>query len=188
MTKSDFFNLILKVIGLYFFVLVFTGLIQFIMMLINFSLDDFDGQFWLYYGGTTINLVFYIIFGFTFVFKTEKVQRTLKLQSDQKEFNLTVDKLDLIEIAIVTISIVAIVFSIPGIAGNLTEIIYFPSADEFGNSDKSFDNYSYSMVFQLAVGIFVLLNARNFAKKIFTRGIKDDEIDKKTRANNGEHP
>ena len=186
MTKSDFFNLVLKVIGLYFFILVFTGLIQFIIMIINSLYNDFDGQFWLFYGGTTINLVFYLFFGYTLVFKTETVGRILKLQPEHKEFKLTVDKVDLIEIAIVAISIVAIVFSIPRIAGNLTEIIYFPARDEFGHSEKSFDNYLYSIVFQLAIGIIVLLNARNFSKMIYKRGIKDDEFDKKTRANNGE--
>lgn len=51
-----------------------------------------------------------------------------------------------------------------------------------GNFNKSFDDYSYGMVFQLAVGVFVLLKARNFSKMIHKRGIKDEESDVKNKA------
>jgi hypothetical protein len=187
MTKSDFFDLALKLIGFYFFILVFTGLIQFIIMIINSSFNDFDEQLWLYYSGTALNFALYLIFGNILVFRTHKVERLLGIQPDNKELKLTLNKVDLIELALITISVIAIVFSTPRILGNLIEIVYYPATDEFGNSSKSFDDFSYGMTFQLLVGMFLLLNARNFSKMINKRGIKDDEFDKKTRANKGEH-
>ncbi len=182
MTKSDFFNLVLKVIGLYFFVLVCTGMIQFILMILNSFFNDYGSDFWLMYGGTIINLVFYAFIGYTLIFRTEKISRVLKIQSDNKEFKSTIDKIDLIELSLVIISVIAIVFSIPGILANLTDIIYFPVRDEYGYSDKSFDAQSLRMVFQLAIGIFLLLNARNFSKWINKRGINDDEFDRKNES------
>lgn len=183
MTKYDFFNLALKVIGLYFFVLVFTGMVQFIIMIINSFFNDFGGEIWLMYGGAMINLVFYVFLGYLLIFRTNKISRVLNLQSENKEFKLTIEKVDLIEISLVIISVIAIVFSIPVILASLTDIIYFPVRDEYGFTNKSFDANSFKMVFQLAFGIFVLLNARNFSKLINKHGIKDDEFDKKKGAN-----
>jgi len=155
---------------------------QFILMIVNSFFNDFGGEFWLMYGGTTINLAFYVFFGYSLVFKTEKISKMLKLKYENKEIKVTIEKVDLIELSLVIISVIAIVFSIPGIIANLTDIIYFPSRDEYGYSDKSFVVHSFTMVFQLAAGIFLLLNSRNFSKLINKRGINDDEFDQKNES------
>jgi hypothetical protein len=177
MTKSDFFILALKVIGLYFFVLVFNSTIQFVLVVINSFFNDFGGEFLLMYSGMTISIVIYGLLGYLLIFKTAKFLRILRILPENKEFKVNVDKIDLIELSLVVISVIAIVFSIPGILASLTDIIYFPVKDEFGYSEKSFDVNSYERVFQLVIGIFLLLNARNFSKWINRHGIKDDEFD-----------
>ena len=178
MTKSDIFNLTFKLIGFYFLVLFFTNVIQLILVLINSLSADYGDGMWMMYGGMIINVILNFFLGYILVFKTERITKLLKIKSSTGTLKMAMDKRDLIELSLIVISVIAIVFSIPTILANITDIIYFPQNDEFGYSEKSFDSHSMTKVVQLALGIFLLLNARNFAKWINKRGIKDDEFDK----------
>ena len=94
--------------------------------------------------------------------------------------NIGINKTDVIEISLVLIAVVAIVFPLSFVLGNITEIVYFAETDEFGQSSASFDQNSISMLIRIAIGIFLLFNSRNFAKWIVKKGEGDDQIDKES--------
>lgn len=180
MTKSDIFGLVFKIIGLYFFVLVFTNLMQFFQILFNYGPTDWGGDFWAIaiIVGMLFGIIMYFIFGYFFIFKTNSFLKLLKIYPDEKVLKIGINKTDIIEVSLVIISVIAMVFPLSFVLSNITEIVYFAETDEFGQSSASFDQNSISMVIRIAIGIFLLFNSRNFEKWIVKKGEGDDQIDK----------
>jgi len=185
MTKTDFFSLVFKLIGLYFFVMVVTSAIQIIIMIVNFSLSGWGEEFWVLTSilAMIFGVVIYLIIGYYLTFKTEKILNLLKIRQDSEALKTDINKTDIIEIALAIIAIIAIVFILPRVLGNISGIVYFSERDEFGKRTVEFDQNSIGMLTQVIIGLFLLFNARNFAKWIVRRGEKDDQIDEDNKIN-----
>jgi hypothetical protein len=180
MTKADFFSLAFKIIGLYFFVMVVTSAMQIIAMMINFDSSGWGEEFWVL--SIILVMIFgviiYLVVGYYLTFRTEKILSLLKIQRDDSVLKAEINKTDVIEIALAIIAVIAMVFMLPRILADISGIVYFSEADEFGNRNVEFDQDSIAMLIQVFIGVFLLFNARNFAKWIVRRGEKDDQIDR----------
>ena len=134
MTKSDIFGLVFKILGLYFFVLVATNFMQFVGMLINFGDAGWGSSFWIVTNIPVMifGIIVYSIIGYFLIFKTGVTLRLLRILPDDKVLELNINKTDVIEICLAIIGVIAIVFPISYVLGNISEIVYFTETDEFG--------------------------------------------------------
>ena len=107
----------------------------------------------------------------------------IKAHPDERELKMHINKMDVFEISLAIIAVIAIVYTLPHTLGNIVNIVYFAEKDEFGQSDVHFDQDSIIMLIQLFIGFFLLFNARNFAKWIVRKGEKDDQIDRENQLN-----
>ena len=102
--------------------------------------------------------------------------RTYYLNSRTKNqaVQIALGKNDYLELSIATIALIAILYSLPQLLSELVYLIYFkePQVENFFVPHHETD--FFRPTFQLVIGLFLLLNSRNFAKKIVKRGEKDD--------------
>ena len=84
------------------------------------------------------------------------------------------------ELSIAILGIELILFAIPDLLNLMVGQVYFKNnPEEFGiPRDKTSIFYN---TFQLAVGTFIILNARNYAKKVIKGGKQDDRQDEGTK-------
>ncbi|MDH5609393.1 MAG: hypothetical protein OEY56_07935 [Cyclobacteriaceae bacterium] len=179
MAKSELLYIAIKIFGLYFIVQFVQYFIDFLFMVVGNNLFTNDAEMIYVFAGIAITGLVYLIFGVLAIFKTELIARRI-LRPTSELVNISTSKLDIIEIALVTISVLAIVYSIPSILSQTVDNIYFHDPKETEFWTKSTKGEFFESVFITVIGIFLLLNARNFAKMIVKRGERDDRHDEES--------
>jgi hypothetical protein len=152
---------------------------DFIFSIIGNSAFD-DGISLFIYSGVFISMAVKLVFAYMAIFKTELITNRIS-KSNEGSIELITNKTDWLEIALASIGILAIVYSIPNILYSVVENVYFHDHRETVFWTRPTRNEMYQAVFQLVIGTFLLMNARNFAKLIVKRGKQDDEHDEKKR-------
>ena len=131
----------------------------------------------IYGGGFTMTLLYFVL-GYFGTLKAEVITKRIS-KPDTKTIDLGLGKTEWMEISLVTVGVIAIIFSIPQILSTIVDNVYFHNHQESEFWTLSRKTDTFYGVFKLVTGLFLILNARNFAKKIVLRGEKDDKLDKK---------
>ena len=174
MTHSALFHTAIKIFGLYFVILTVMNLRDIIASISGqLLMSNNDGILvMLFYE------IYYVVFNTTIalilLFKTDWVAE--KLQPVESEpLNVQADKTDWIELAIIVISALAVLHALPEILFKLVHYTYFNDYEPnerpyfWTNANKA----EIFSIFKFVTGLFVLLNARNFARRL--KGIADRE-------------
>ena len=110
------------------------------------------------------------------LFKTTWVAEKLQLV-ESEPLNIPADKTDWIELAIIVISALALLHAFPEILFKLVHYTYFNDYEPherpyfWTNANKAEIFFS---IFKFVTGLFFLLNARNFARKLKRIGDRED--------------
>ncbi|MEQ9102309.1 MAG: hypothetical protein RIF36_24950 [Imperialibacter sp.] len=177
MTKKELLSIAIKIFGLYYFVSFAQHITEFLFLAFGDSLFG-NGQLdsWIVYSGISLTALTDLAFAYFATFKTELITDRIS-KSDTGTVELTTSKTDLIEVTLAMIAVVAIVFAIPDILAGIVDNIYFHNHDESVFWTPATKTVTFRSVFTLFAGIFLLLNSRNFAKRIVGRGQLDDRRD-----------
>jgi hypothetical protein len=178
-------NLAIKIFGLYFFVEFFQYFMELALVLIGSQLEGGETNgyqgielyFW-YFGYIARALVSLIVFCFA-IFRTEWIAN--KILGRDEPIKLLENKLDLLEVTLVVIGILAILSALPELLYQLVNLIYFHNHAESPYWTSSKQGTIFRYIFQLGLGFFVVMNARNFAKKLQRIGVKDDNLDNENK-------
>jgi len=179
MNNIDLVKTSCKVFGLYFIILVIVNIREIILYTTGAFImpNDTYGTF-IILGGQIYQAIFNSLVGLILISKSDWVTDKLKLQKTG-DLKLNLDKAGWIELVIIVISGLTILYSIPEIMYKLTNYIYF---NDFEKNDrhlfwtgKNKADVFYS-IFKFVVGLFFILNARNFSRRLTRIGDKDDKL------------
>jgi hypothetical protein len=147
MKSSDFFNVVLKIFGLFFL----RELINSFALLISsffylFNADDFKENLFLFFS-TILVFTFYSILTYWIIFKTNRIIRLLKLDKDfnDKIFELKFPKNEVLLIALIVTSGVILIIEIPYLCKSL--FLYFQEKKvTMGQSKPNYGHIIISVV------------------------------------------
>ncbi|MEQ9288359.1 MAG: hypothetical protein RIG77_15685 [Cyclobacteriaceae bacterium] len=177
--KTQILDIAIKVFGLYYFVQFAKHLIEFIFMMIGNNMFDngqIEGRY--IYFVVSVTWLIELTFAYIAIFKTELIMSKIPFRNDGS-LELNIPKIDILEIALALISVVAIVYSLPNILALIIDNTYFHNNEESMFWNRSTKNSLIQSMVTLVTGIFLLFNARNFSKLIVGRGEQDDNLDEK---------
>lgn len=180
MTRRHFIETSVIIFGCYFMVLAIQNCRDVITYLS--ATVFYDGGFKDLLDGifiTSVQLIINVIAGVYVIANAKNIsQKFDAAQGEKLSFGLR--KVDIIEVALIVIAVIGITSSIPRILHKVTHFLYFNDYEKhektrfWTGQEKAIILY---WIFVLAVGIFLVFNARYFAKKIVRIEDKDDEQD-----------
>jgi hypothetical protein len=176
MTKKEVLNIVIKIFGLYYFVKVVQHFMDFLIIIIGNSAFDYQLDTWFLYGGIFLSMVVELTFAYVATLRTELITNIIT-KDNGGTVKLATNKTDLLEITLSAIGILAIVFSISDILYPIIESNYFHDHKESDFWSKPIRSEIFRAILKILVGIFLLMNSRNFAKMIVKRGKQDDKHD-----------
>jgi len=174
MTKKDLLNVSIKIFGLYYFVRFFQHFTELIFMVAGSNVfTDAHVDAWVVYAGIFVTTLVDLGFAYLATFRTDLLTNRIS-GADSSVGPLTLAKIDLIEISLSVISVLAIVYSIPSFLAQVVDTIYFHDNQDSEFWTRPAKHQAFQALFTLAIAIFLLLNSRNFAKRIANIGKQDD--------------
>ena len=154
MTAKDFFNIVLKIFGLFFLREILNTVPQLTSALIMlFKPEDFIEGIFIFLG-TVFILIFYIALTYQLIFKTSRIVEKLKLERDfnDKIFDFKIPRAEGLTISLIVIAGIILVNQIPLLIKELFEIIQERKLS-FGNTKI---NYSYIIIAAVKIIIATL--------------------------------
>lgn len=158
-----------KVFGLYFFALAAIDLRNIIVAL-SFQIgsgypvaEDVSPVFL-----PLISVILDVVIGLVLIYKSDVIASKLNA-SLSDSVNLPVTKRDIVEIALIAIGFIAVLNAIPLMFQKLVSYAYFNPYDRPERSNFWTDLDTAAMiysVFEFVAGLFLVLNARSFARKL----------------------
>jgi hypothetical protein len=123
-------------------------------------------------------LVFNTVAGLLMVFKADWISDKLRTPANGY-INSALEKTDIIELVLIAIGVIAILYSVPEMLYKLVTYAYFNDYDEneerlFWTDGNNLSNMLFS-AFKFVAGLFLLLNARNFARRLRRAGEREDQ-------------
>jgi hypothetical protein len=180
MNNMDIIRTSSKVFGLYFIIQTIGNLRDlFFNLYTTLSGSYSDNRMVDFFVGLSYNAIFNLVFGTILIFKADWVADKINSKTSEK-LNINLGKTDWIELTILVISGLTILYSIPEILHKLVSYIYFNDNDKnekqfyWTNTNKAAIFYS---IFKLAIGLLLISNARNIAKRLKRVGDKEDKIE-----------
>lgn len=179
MNNIDIIRTSCKIFGLYFIILTVMNIREIILYTTGAFImpDDNYGTF-IMLGGQIYQGIFNSLVGLILIYKSDLMIGKLNLQRTG-DLKLNLAKADWIELVIIVISGLTILYSIPEIMYKLTNYIYF---NDFERNDrhlfwtsKNKAEVFYS-IFKFVIGLFFILNARNFSRRLTRIGDKDEKL------------
>jgi hypothetical protein len=168
MSNSTLLSTASKIFGLYFCVLAaldFRDLIFTVVFAIaSPSRHDSD---WVTIFGPMFSFLFNVGAAWFLIARADQISKRLGA-SKVEAISTSVTKTDTAEVAIIVVGFIAMLYGVPVIFQKLISYAYF---NEFQDEDRRYfwDNRDTAAmiyyVFQSVAGLFVLLNARHFARK-----------------------
>jgi hypothetical protein len=175
MNNIDIIKISCKIFGLYFLILTVINLREIILYATGTILipQDNYGTF-IIVGGQIYQAMFNSIVGLILIVKSDWITDKLKIQKSG-DWKLNLERTDWIELAIIIISLLTIIYSIPEFMYKIVNYVYFndyekPDKHLFWTGKNKADVF-YS-IFKFVVGLFFLLNARNLSKQLTRIGDK----------------
>jgi hypothetical protein len=129
-------------------------------------------------GGHIYQAIFNSLVGLMLIVKADWVTDKLKIQKTG-DLKLNLEKADWIELVIVAVGSLTIIYSIPEFMHKIVNYVYFNDYEKADRhlfwTGKNKADVFYSL-FKFAVGLFFLLNARNFSKRLTRIGDRDEKL------------
>ena len=183
MTKTDIYSIVIKIFGLVFLVKFVSRLIDFISFVGNLGniWNEPDYPFFSMFFAITISILFYFLIGYIALLRTDVIVNRF-FTPDSKVLDLPLVKSDYLEISLAAIGAYIMVYSFPGILTSIADSIFSQKhqESEFWATPRNVD--ILRVAFEFLSGLFLVLNARNFAKRIVRRGEADDKRDNKNQS------
>jgi len=155
MTPRQFFNIVLKIFGLFFLREILNSIPQLISaILMLFRPEDFTEGLFIFLGGLFI-LAFYIALTYQLIFKTLFLVDKLKLDKDFNDqiFDFKIPLQEVLTISIIVIAGVILVNQIPYLVKEIFEIVQTRKLS-FGSTKT---DYSYIIISTVKIVIAALL-------------------------------
>lgn len=182
MNNKDIVSTSNKVFGLYFIIQTvgnFRDLFINLYTTLGGSYSDYPRVD--YYLSLSFSAAFNLVFGLILIFKADWVTSRIVTKTSEK-LDVNLDKTDWIELSLIVISALTILYSIPEIMQKIVSYIYFNPYDknerQFYWTDTNKASIFYS-IFKLAIGLLLISNARNVARRLKRIGDKEDKLLKK---------
>lgn len=168
-----------KVFGLYFFVLAASSVRDLITsMIIMMGQAGFYNENFAVAWNWVIPGISNVVLGMVMILKADWIAKKV-IGNSAEGMTVNIDKKSMLELTLVVISGLTVLTAFPEIMYKLVHFTYFNDYDEterhlfWSNTNRV--NVFYS-VFKFAVGLFVLLNARNFAGRLDKIGDRDERL------------
>jgi len=155
MTPRQFFNIVLKIFGLFFLREILNSIPQLISaILMLFRPEDFTEGLFIFLGGLFI-LAFYIALTYQLIFKTLFLVDKLKLDKDFNDqiFDFKIPLQEVLTISLIVIAGVILVNQIPYLVKEIFEIVQTRKLS-FGSTKT---DYSYIIISTVKIVIAALL-------------------------------
>ena len=125
MTPRQFFNIVLKIFGLFFLREILNSIPQLISaILMLFKPEDFTAGLFIFFGSVFI-LAFYIALTYQLIFKTAFLVDKLKLDTDFNDqiFDFKITQKDVLTISLIVIAGIILINQIPYLVKELFELM-----------------------------------------------------------------
>ena len=122
------------------------------------------------------NLIFHIVVGVILIYKAEAISHKLR-PANGGDINIPLGKTDITEIVIIAIGCIAILSAVPLMLQKLVSYAYFNDYDPHERKFFWDSNHTAAMifsVFEFVAGLFLLSNARHFAKRLQRTSERED--------------
>ena len=177
MTPRQFFNIVIKIFGLFFLREILNSVPQLISAIIMlFKPEDFTAGLFIFLGSVFI-LTFYIALTYQLIFKTEFIVEKLKFEKDFNDqiFEFRIPKAEVLTIALIVIAGIILTNQIPYLVKELFELIQQKKLS-FGVTKT---DYSYVIISAVKIVIAALiLGERNrIVEFILSRNSKSESTE-----------
>ncbi len=176
MTAHSLLHTACKILGLFFFVLAALQVRDIIYSVMVIAIDPpgYQDQWILSALFPMYAVIVNIVGGLLFIYKADWITRKLQV-STTGELNIAVGKRDLIELAVIMISLLALLTSVPQLLHKLVSYAYVYDREEGRNVGTNSDiALLLFFVFKFVAGLFLLLNARYLANWLTRVGETED--------------
>ena len=162
MKVSSFWNIVIKIIGLFFVLDLFTILPQFVLTMFQQIYQKEAGA---------MSIILVVIFLYFLIlrvlfFKTEWIIKKLKLNNsfEEENFSLNISRNAILNIAIILIGSIFLINSIPELVYNIQNYYHEKSMIYMQDLDKT-PSKSWIMfhLIQCVIGFLVIRNSKKFA-------------------------
>ena len=176
MSSKQFFNIVLKIFGLFFLIEILNTVPQLISTLIMMFTDEevYKGLF--VFLGAFVVLTFYVVLTYQLIFKTPRIIDKLKLDQDfnEQRFDFKIPKAEVLTISLIVIAGIILVNQIPILVKEIFEIIQIR---RFTFGDNKID-YGYCVIAAVKIVIAALLLGERvrIVDFILARQAKTDEV------------
>lgn len=168
-----------KIFGLYLFVLAALNVRDILFYIVSFGVRSTpDSGEMLIILLPFYMLAFNIVAGLLLVSKADWIAGKLRAPANGY-INTTLEKTDIIELVLIAIGVIAILYAVPEMLYKLVTYAFFNDYDK--NEKRFFWSDGNNMgallfsTFKFVAGLFLLLNARNFARRLRRAGEREDE-------------
>ena len=176
MSAKQFFNIVLKIFGLFFLREILNTVPQLITaILMVFKPEEFLEGLVIFFSGCIV-LAFYIVLTYQLIFKTPRIVNRLKLDRDFNDqvFEFKVPKADVLTISLIVIAGIILVNQIPYLIKEIFEVV---QVKRFSLGENKID-YSYIIIAIVKIIIAALFIGERvrIVDFILTRQAKAEEV------------
>lgn len=166
-----------RIFGLYLFVLVALELRYVIYSIfLEIGSPSSRDDVWLPIIAPVFGIIFNIVAGLILIYKADQIAERLHAPTTNN-INISLTKLDILEITMISIGVIAIISAVPVILQQIVSYAYF---NDYEPHERRFfwdSNNTATMIFsafKLVAGFFLILNARYFARRLQRVGERED--------------
>jgi hypothetical protein len=179
MTPKSLFNIILKVIGIFFIRDILALIPQEVPVVLMFlQRDTVSEGFWIIFM-SLITVSVYAYISYYLIFKTEKIISKLKLTDgfDEEVLSINIHRSTILSISIIVIGGIILLDSIPNLCNNLASYIqqYCTYKQFFSAAPEPKSNYIIIDSVKIIIGLLLLGNQRKIVNYIEYRSRKRSE-------------
>jgi len=178
MNNRDLINIAIKIFGFYFAaqaIAIVRELILYGMMVTEAPDGNLDSYVLLM---PLFEMAFNIGAAWALVFKSDWLVEKMKF-NDSGVLQINLDKAGWIELAIIVVSVIALMRAVPEILNSFTKYTFF---NEYDRDDRSLywtgtkvTDIVYA-IFKFVTALFFMLNARNYSRRLLKVGDRDDKL------------
>ena len=176
MSSKQFFNIVLKIFGLFFLREILNTVPQLISTLIMMFTDEDVSKSLFIFLGAFIVLTFYIVMTYQLIFKTPRIVEKLKLDQDfnEQRFDFKIPKAEVLNISLIVIAGIILVNQIPILVVDIFEIVQVKRFS-FGETKTDY-TYVIISVVKIIIAALLLGERVRIVDFILARQAKTDKV------------
>jgi len=163
MTKRDILELAIKIIGVYMIILIL-NFIHSILISIPWIFERREHNILLFIISYTISVLIYFIVAYNFIFRADSLANIICKEDKSLEFNSSIQKETIQEIAFTIVGIYLIAIALPKITDGIINIIYQGRLKNIQFTQGFY--YIVNSIVQIGIGIFLVLGSKGIVNTI----------------------